>query len=56
MNGDLISRWRSWEPYLLSLLRIIAAFLFIQFGSGKVFALPAAIMPEGGTAPVGSLA
>lgn len=56
MNGDLISRWRSWEPYLLSLLRIVAAFLFMQFGTGKVLAFPAAIMPEGGTAPLGSLA
>ena len=56
MNGDLISRWRSWEPYLLSILRIVAAFLFMQFGTGKVLAFPAAIIPEGGTAPVGSLA
>jgi putative oxidoreductase len=56
MNGDLISRWRSWEPYLLSSLRIVAAFLFMQFGTGKVLAFPAAIMPEGGTAPLGSLA
>lgn len=56
MNGDLISRWRSWEPYLLSILRIVAAFLFMQFGTGKVLAFPAAIMPEGGTAPLGSLA
>jgi putative oxidoreductase len=56
MNGDLISRWRSWEPYLLSILRIVAAFLFKQFGTGKVLTFPAAIMPEGGTAPLGSLA
>ena len=55
MNGDLISRWRSWAPYLLSVLRIVAAFLFIQFGSAKLFAFPAAVMPGGGTAPVTSL-
>jgi putative oxidoreductase len=55
MNGDSISRWRSWAPYLLSVLRIVAAFLFIQFGSAKLFAFPAAIMPGGGTAPLTSL-
>jgi putative oxidoreductase len=48
-------RWRSWAPYLLSLLRIVAAFLFIQFGTAKVFGFPAPIMPGGGTAPLGSL-
>src|SRR5918992_5417133 len=53
---SLAAKWRSWSPYLLSLLRIIVAFLFIQFGTGKIFALPAAIMPEGGTAPFGTLA
>ena len=51
----LAARWRSWAPYLLSVLRIIAAFVFIQFGSAKLLAIPAAIMPGGGTAPVTSL-
>ena len=56
MNDSVLgSRWRGWAPYLLSTLRIVAAFLFIQVGTAKVFALPAAIMPGGGTAPVGSL-
>ncbi len=53
---NIVTKWRSWSPYLLSTLRIIAAFLFMQFGTGKVFAFPAAIMPEGGTAPLWSLA
>ena len=48
--------WRSWAPPLLSILRIVAAFLFFQVGSAKWFAFPAAIMPGGGTAVVGSLA
>jgi putative oxidoreductase len=52
----IATRWRSWAPYLRSVLRIIAAFLFIQFGTAKVFGFPAPIMPGGGTAPVGSLA
>ena len=51
----LAARWRSWAPYLLSVLRIIAAFVFMQFGSAKLLAIPAAIMPGGGTAPVTSL-
>ena len=55
-NSGLIARWRSSAPYLLSVLRIIAAFLFMQFGTAKLFAFPAAIMPEGGTAPLFSLA
>src|SRR5438046_10000167 len=46
----------SWAPYLLSVLRIIAAFLFMQFGTAKLVAFPAAIMPGGGTAPLASLA
>jgi putative oxidoreductase len=52
----IATRWRSWAPYLLSVLRIVAAFLFIQFGTAKVFGFPAPIMPGGGTAPMGSLA
>ncbi len=51
----IAERWRSWTPYLLSLLRIIAAFLFMQFGTAKLYGFPAPIMPGGGTAPFGSL-
>lgn len=53
---NIATRWRSWAPYLLSTLRIVAAFLFMQFGTAKLFAFPAAVMPEGGTAPMWSLA
>jgi putative oxidoreductase len=49
-------RWRSWTPQLLSTLRIVAAFLFVQYGSTKILAWPAPIMPGGGTAPLTSLA
>ena len=49
-------KWRSRSPYLLSILRIVAAFLFMQFGTAKLFGFPAPIMPGGGTAPLGSLA
>jgi putative oxidoreductase len=52
----IVTQWQSWAPYLLSVLRIAAAFTFMQFGTAKLFAFPAAIMPEGGTAPLASLA
>ena len=48
-------RWRAFAPYLLSVLRIVAAFLFMQFGTTKMFAFPAALMPGGGTAVPWSL-
>jgi putative oxidoreductase len=37
MNGPIPNRW---SPYLLSLLRIVAAFTFITHGSQKLFAFP----------------
>ena len=46
---------KEWAPQLLSVLRIVLAFLFIQVGTAKLFAFPAAVMPGGGTAVVGSL-
>jgi putative oxidoreductase len=50
------SRWRSWSPYFLSVLRIVTAFLFLQYGAAKLFAFPASIMPNGGTVPLSSQA
>ena len=32
----------SWRPYLLSMLRVVAAFLFIVHGTQKLFDFPAA--------------
>ena len=54
-NTTLTARRVSWRPYLLSVLRIIAAFLFMQYGSTKLLGYPAAVMPGGGTAPLASL-
>jgi putative oxidoreductase len=56
MTAPIVARWRTWAPYLLSTLRIVSAFLFMQFGTAKLFAFPGAIMPDGGTAPLWSLA
>lgn len=53
---DTVStRWRSFAPYLLSILRMVTAFLFMQVGSAKLFAFPASVLPNGGTAPLASL-
>lgn len=47
-DRGLASRWISWAPYLLSLLRIVSAFLFMQDGSTKLFAFPAEVIPPSG--------
>jgi len=52
---DLATRWRFWAPYLLSILRIVAAFVFMLHGSTKLLGLPAPVMPDGGTAALASL-
>ena len=43
--------WSTWAPRFQSLLRIVAAFLFITAGTTKLFAFPAMI-PSGGTVPL----
>ena len=47
--------WPRLAPYLLSILRIAAAFLFMQFGTAKWVAFPGSIVPGGGTIPIASL-
>lgn len=54
-NSNGTSGWRARAPDLLSLLRIVSALLFIEFGTAKIFAFPGAVMPGGGTAPLTSL-
>jgi putative oxidoreductase len=46
------SKWSAWGPRLLSVLRIVAASMFIQAGTMKLFAFPAGIPPNGGTVPL----
>ena len=50
-----MSRWRNVEPYLLSILRIVTAFLFMQYGASKLFAFPGPMTPDGTTVEVASL-
>ena len=54
--SDIVSRWSTWAPYLLSLFRIVAAAIFITSGTMKLFAFPAGMPPDNGTAPVMSQA
>ncbi|MGH7659155.1 MAG: DoxX family protein [Gemmatimonadales bacterium] len=50
MNRTIGSAWPALAPQLLSVLRITAAFMFIQFGTMKLFAWPIGIPPDGSTA------
>jgi putative oxidoreductase len=49
----IVARWRSLEPELLSVLRIVCAFMFIQEGTMKLFSWPMA-MPGGATLTLAS--
>lgn len=40
--SDIGSFWSRWSPALLSVLRIVVAFLFMQHGAQKVFGFPGA--------------
>ena len=40
--SDIGSNWSKWSPTLLSLLRIIVGFLYIEHGSMKLFGFPGA--------------
>jgi len=46
---NIVTNWPAFTPQLRSILRIVAAFMFIQAGTIKLFAWPFA-MPGGGTA------
>lgn len=48
--ANVEARWAAWAPRLQSILRIVAAFLFIQAGTMKLFAFPMGMPPDGGTA------
>lgn len=44
--------WPQFAPYILSLLRMVAAFAFITSGTTKLFAFPAGVPPDGNTVPL----
>ena len=41
-----------WAPRMRSVLRIVAAFMFILAGTSKLFAFPVGMPPDGGPAPL----
>jgi putative oxidoreductase len=47
---SLTARWTAATPYLLSVLRIVTALIFIPAGTMKLFAFPMGMPPDGGTA------
>jgi putative oxidoreductase len=48
---NIIDRWKSWSPEILSLTRMVASLIFIPSGTMKLFGWPTA-MPQGATAPL----
>ncbi len=48
--ATIVSKWTSWGPQLRSVLRIVAAFLFIPSGTMILFAYPMGMPPDGATA------
>jgi putative oxidoreductase len=48
--SNLGAKWSAWAPQLRSVLRMVAAFMFIQAGTSKLFAFPVGMPPDGGTA------
>ena len=53
MNAaNRVAKWSAWAPYLQSMLRIVAALMFMLAGTMILFAFPAGIPPTGGTAPL----
>src|SRR5438046_10227220 len=49
---NIIAKWSTRGPYLQSVLRIVAASMFILSGTMKLFAFPAGVPPDGGTVPL----
>ncbi|HEV7922267.1 MAG TPA: DoxX family protein [Thermoanaerobaculia bacterium] len=47
---NIIEKWKSWSPQLLSVLRIVAALMFITFGTMKLWGFPIGMPPDNGTA------
>ena len=50
--SGLVATWSNRAPQIRSLLRIVAAAMFMTFGSMKLFAFPVGVPPSGGTVPL----
>jgi putative oxidoreductase len=51
-SPGIVSKWSALAPQLLSILRIVAAFIFIIAGTMKLVAFPVGVPPDGGTVPL----
>ena len=51
-NASVVQAWASSGPQLRSVLRIVAALIFITSGTTKLFAFPTGVPPDGGTVPL----
>jgi putative oxidoreductase len=51
-TSSLVAKWSNWAPQLQSALRIVAALIFMTAGTSILFAFPAGMPPNGGTAPL----
>jgi len=49
---NLVAKWSALGPQLQSVLRIVAAFIFMLSGTMMLFAFPAGVPPNGDTVPV----
>jgi len=49
-SNNVFTKWQACAPYLHSLLRMVAAFMFILSGTMKLFAFPMGMPPDGSTA------
>ncbi len=48
-QSTIITKWQASAPYLLSVLRITSACMFMLAGMMKIFGFPTGIPPHGGT-------
>ena len=46
---SITAKWGASAPYIHSIMRMVAAFMFIQAGTMKLFAFPVGMPPSGGT-------
>jgi putative oxidoreductase len=51
-ESKLGAKWSAWGPHLQSVLRIVAALMFIEAGTMTLFAFPIGVPPNGGTVPL----
>jgi len=49
MEANIFSKWAAWAPRVRSILRIVAAFMFMAHGTMKLFAFPAGVPPNNST-------